>query len=500
MTDALNSLLAFLNDFVALRLALAGVLLAVLVGWVLANMLRDRLLVPDSPVHSWLRSFLLTPVLALVAILVPHLVMSELANIVLLMVLLAPVTTLVWLTYRADHKSGRAAWRDAILITLGYLVSGFILTIGNAEMEAQLAAHLPRLLPALGLGIVLGLGMGYALYRLREWIVSMQAARHARNEYSRILDPFLGGTRSLLEAILTQFHASPLTGVLVILAAVLPFTAFNQDVLLLLFTFVPVVSATLAALLVADPAPNMPGLWHHLRAGLNNVAQIGIGYVTGTVLLVPLLIVHQWVQAEPGQVGAALLTHLDLTFTALFYSLVLGLVGGILTSRVAFLRTLFINLGNIGRTIPSLAVLALALPIFGVGFTPSIIALIFIGTLPILVNTSVGIIGISDDIKEAARGMGMNDLQVLFRVEVPIAIPVIMAGIRTSAVLVVASAVLAGFIGGGGLGALIIRGDGSGRDDILFTGAILATILAIFLEYLFSWLEKLLTPRGLRKH
>jgi osmoprotectant transport system permease protein len=143
--------------------------------------------------------------------------------------------------------------------------------------------------------------------------------------------------------------------------------------------------------------------------------------------------------------------------------------------------------------------LALALPIFGVGRDPSLVALMFIGTLPILVNTSVGIISVSNELKEAARGMGMQDWQVLFGVEIPVAMPVIMAGIRTSAVLVVASATLAGFIGGGGLGALIIEGDGAGRDDILVTGAVLATMLSVFLEYFFGWLEIMLTPRGLRE-
>jgi osmoprotectant transport system permease protein len=195
----------------------------------------------------------------------------------------------------------------------------------------------------------------------------------------------------------------------------------------------------------------------------------------------------------------ALDRHLYLTFVALGLSVAIGVVAGILSSRVEVLRIIFTFFGNIGRTIPSLAVLALALPIFGVGIQPSLVALVFIGTLPILVNTTVGIVEVSQDIKEAARGMGMNGLQVLLRVEIPVAAPVMMAGIRTSAVLVVASATLAAFIGGGGLGELIIRGQGSGQDQILFTGAILATILSILLEYLFGWLETIITPRGLRE-
>ena len=303
----------------------------------------------------------------------------------------------------------------------------------------------------------------------------------------------------IIEAVLTQFHATALTGVLIISAAALPFSELPKSGMLALFVLVPVMSAVIASFLVDAPGPDQPGCCEQWRTGLWAIAQISVGYIVGAAMLSPLSLVHTWMLDEPDQVIEALKTHLDLTFTALGYSILIGGVGGILASRLALLRALLINLGNVGRTIPSLAGLALALPIFGVGRAPSLIALVFIGALPILVNTSVGIIEVSRDVKEAARGMGMNDLQVLLRVEIPIAMPVIMAGVRTSAVLVVASAVLAGFIGGGGLGDLIVRGDGSGRDDILLTGAILATMLSVFLEYFFGWLEGLLTPRGLRE-
>lgn len=194
----------------------------------------------------------------------------------------------------------------------------------------------------------------------------------------------------------------------------------------------------------------------------------------------------------------ALGQHLTLTFTALGISIVIGIIFGIIATRVLWLRTLLLALGNIGRTIPSLAILALALPLLGIGAPPTILALVFIGVLPILINTIVGIEQVDPNYKEAARGMGMNDFQVLARVEIPIAIAVIMASIRTSAVLVVASATLAAFIGGGGLGDLILRGHALSRDHIMLAGAIPATLLAFYFEESFGRLEKWVTPKGLK--
>ncbi|HSM57488.1 MAG TPA: ABC transporter permease [Candidatus Sulfomarinibacteraceae bacterium] len=194
----------------------------------------------------------------------------------------------------------------------------------------------------------------------------------------------------------------------------------------------------------------------------------------------------------------ALNQHLWLTFVSLAISVVLGLVLGIISSRIGWLRNTLLTMGNVGRTIPSLAILALALPLLGIGAPPTVLALVLIGTLPIFINATVGIEQVDDSIKEAARGMGMNDLQVLLRVELPIATSVIMAGIRTSAVLIVASATLAAFVGGGGLGDLILQGHALNRDHIMLAGAIPATLLAFYFEETFGRLENWATPRGLK--
>jgi osmoprotectant transport system permease protein len=206
----------------------------------------------------------------------------------------------------------------------------------------------------------------------------------------------------------------------------------------------------------------------------------------------------QYIIERSQEFTTALGQHLSITFISLGISVAIGLIFGIIASRVRWLRNVLLTIGNIGRTIPSLAILALALPLLGIGAPPTILALVIIGTLPILINTTVGIEEVDPNVKEAARGMGMNDLQILVRVEIPVAIAVIMAGIRTSAVLVVASATLAAFIGGGGLGDLILRGHALVRNYIVLAGAIPATLLAFYFEETFGRLEKWVTPIGLK--
>lgn len=195
----------------------------------------------------------------------------------------------------------------------------------------------------------------------------------------------------------------------------------------------------------------------------------------------------------------ALSEHLIITFIALAISILLGLGLGILGSRVSWLRNSLLTVSKIGRTIPSLAILALALPLLGIGKPPVLLALSFIGTLPVLVNTTIGIEQVDADTKEAAKGMGMRDRQILMQLELPIAIPIIMAGVRTAAVVVVASATLAAFIGGGGLGDLILRGHSLNRDHVMLAGALPATLLAFYFEEAFGRLESWATPKGLKE-
>ena len=158
---------------------------------------------------------------------------------------------------------------------------------------------------------------------------------------------------------------------------------------------------------------------------------------------------------------------------------------------------LAINVSNIGRALPSLAVIAIGIGILGIGFANLMLALIVLAVPVLLTNTYVAIDGVDRDAVEAARGMGMSELQVLTRVELPLGLPLIFAGIRTSAVQVVASATLATFIGGGGLGDLIVLGFQRNDLAVQVGGSLAVAILAIITEVSFGFLERGITPKGL---
>lgn len=194
----------------------------------------------------------------------------------------------------------------------------------------------------------------------------------------------------------------------------------------------------------------------------------------------------------------ALVTHLTLSGSALAIATILAAPLGILLSRSPRAALLAINAANIGRTVPSLAVLAIMLPILGTGFPPSLVALTLLAIPPILVNTYVAIRQVDPDAVESAVGMGMARWQVTAKVELPVALPVISAGVRTAAVQVVAGATLAAFIGGGGLGDFITSGIALMQVPLLLVGAIPIALLAIGTEILFHRVERALTPRGMR--
>ena len=179
---------------------------------------------------------------------------------------------------------------------------------------------------------------------------------------------------------------------------------------------------------------------------------------------------------------------------ALLVALPLGLWLGHL-HRGAWLA---INVSNIGRALPSLAVIAIGIGILGIGFANVMLALIVLAVPVLLTNTYVAIDGVDRDAVEAARGMGMSELQVLTRVELPLAVPLMFAGIRTASVYVVATAILAGYAGGGGLGE-IISNQASYRLAGVLAAAIWVSALAFAANFTFAALQWSLTPRGLRK-
>jgi osmoprotectant transport system permease protein len=190
--------------------------------------------------------------------------------------------------------------------------------------------------------------------------------------------------------------------------------------------------------------------------------------------------------------------HVVLSVVALLIAVAIALPVALLVRNSRLGSAIAINIGNVGRAVPSLAILALALPLLGFGFEAALVALTALAIPPILINTSTGLREVGHDIIGAARGMGLSGTQILTRIQLPIAAPVIFAGIRTSAVQTVASATLATFIGGGGLGDLIVEGLQRSGPQILLAGAFSVALLAIITEIGFGGLERAFTPKGLK--
>src|SRR2546421_8079353 len=190
--------------------------------------------------------------------------------------------------------------------------------------------------------------------------------------------------------------------------------------------------------------------------------------------------------------------YLKVCALSILVAIIIGVVLGALVSRNAFLAFLALNASGLLRAIPIIAVLILFVPIFGIGFEPAIIALIVIGIPPILLNTYTGIRGIDPAMIESAKGMGMTTMQIATLIQAPIVTPLIAAGIRTSAVQIIATATLAAFIGAGGFGDYIVDGLNVFKYTGLIVGAVSVAILAMIVEVFMGWLQRALTPEGLK--
>jgi osmoprotectant transport system permease protein len=190
--------------------------------------------------------------------------------------------------------------------------------------------------------------------------------------------------------------------------------------------------------------------------------------------------------------------HILLSGIAMVIAIIISVPLGVLLTRYKKLAEPVIGVAAIIQTIPSLALLGFMLPIFGIGKVPAIIALTLYSLLPILRNTYTGILGVDPAIVDAGKGMGMTSRQILFMVELPLTLPIIMAGIRTATVLTIGVAALATFIGAGGLGDLIDRGLRVADKNLILTGAIPAAILAIIFDLVLRKLEDKVTPKGIK--
>jgi osmoprotectant transport system permease protein len=254
-------------------------------------------------------------------------------------------------------------------------------------------------------------------------------------------------------------------------------------------------------------ATGATGTWPARRGSRRDYLRLAI---TPVALAVMLLALWAWVSAQhldsierrtlnAGYLRAAILQHLWLTFTAAVLVVVIAVPLGVLLTRAWARRLTPVALGlaNAGQAVPAIGLLVLLTIKFGVGFRIALIGLVASSVLPVLRNTIAGIQQVDPALIEAARGMGLRPHQVLTRIELPLAVPVMLAGLRTALVLCVGVATLATFVNAGGLGDLIINGLKLQRISVQVTGGLLTCGIAFFVDWLGAVADRLLRPRGL---
>ena len=201
-----------------------------------------------------------------------------------------------------------------------------------------------------------------------------------------------------------------------------------------------------------------------------------------------------------GQAGilARLLEHLRYSGLALLISAVIAVPVGIMTGHTRRGGLLAINVANAGRALPTLGLLILAVLAAGIGLTPVLVALVALAIPPILVNAYEGVRTVDPSLTDAARGMGMTGWRVLTQVEVPVATPLILLGLRTAAIQIVSTATIAAYVGIGGLGRFIFDGLRTRNDEMVVGGAVLVVLTALAVALLFLMLRAALVPAGVR--
>ena len=197
-----------------------------------------------------------------------------------------------------------------------------------------------------------------------------------------------------------------------------------------------------------------------------------------------------FLQANLDQFLELLGQHIALVGISVVLAIVVAVPCGILATRNERAKGYILGVGNVAQTIPTLAIIALVFPLIGIGFLPSLVGLFTYALLPILTNTITGLEDIDEGTIESARGMGMTENEILRQIKLPLAVPVIFAGIRTSAVLNVGTAYLAFFIGGGGLGVWVISGINLFDMPQVIAGAVPGALLAITMDTVFALIER----------
>ncbi|AKL92720.1 ABC transporter permease [Staphylococcus capitis] len=203
-------------------------------------------------------------------------------------------------------------------------------------------------------------------------------------------------------------------------------------------------------------------------------------------------------QEYGGQLISKTIEHFYISIIALLIAIVVAVPLGILLSKTTRTANVVLTIAGVLQTIPTLAVLAIMIPIFGVGKTPAIVALFIYVLLPILNNTVLGVKNIDKNVIQAGQSMGMTKMQLMKDVELPLALPLIISGIRLSSVYVISWATLASYVGAGGLGDLVFNGLNLYQPPMIISAAILVTLLALIVDFLLSLVEKWAVPKGLK--
>lgn len=206
-----------------------------------------------------------------------------------------------------------------------------------------------------------------------------------------------------------------------------------------------------------------------------------------------------YIFASKDQIITLLFEHIKLTALSVGIAIIIGMPLGILISYIKRLNKPVLGIASVVQAIPSMALLGFAIPFLGIGTTPAVVMVVLYSLLPIIKNTTTGIDNINSQMLEAAKGIGLTKFQVLVKVQIPLALPVIMSGIRISSVTAVGLMTMAAFIGGGGLGYLVFSGIRTVNNYQILAGAIPACILALLVDGLFGIVEKLVTPISLQK-
>lgn len=205
---------------------------------------------------------------------------------------------------------------------------------------------------------------------------------------------------------------------------------------------------------------------------------------------------ERFVEAMIDRAPPYILEHIQLVLIPLAIATAIAFPVGVLLTRARYRRYTGRVMGvfNAGQTIPPLAVIAVFFPFLGLGYRPAVIALTLYALLPIARNTLAGLAGVPLEVKDAARGMGMTEWQTFRQIEIPLSLPVVMSGIKTSAVLTAGTAALAALVGGKGMGAVIFAGINFFRMELILAGTIYIGLIAVFLDRVLSFIEARMTP------